>query len=118
MALKSDAKFKEKLTCGFKYELRNLVKFQPTTQKPENLTSMGSFCPKYVRFGQKRIERLSFIILNSDVKLCFQKWHEKLGEHSLWSTKKSEMYVMYIDGLLLSKAYNVSVRKFQRNFVS
>ena len=24
---------------------------------------------------------------------------------------------MYIDGLLLSKAYNASVRKFQRNYV-
>ena len=50
MTLKSDAKFKVKLTCGFKYDMRNLVKFHPTTQKSKNLFSMGSFSPKYTRF--------------------------------------------------------------------
>ena len=54
--------------------------------------------------------------LNSDVKLCFQKWDEKLGELLLQSTQKSGK--LYIEGFLLFKAYNVSVRKFQRNFVS
>ena len=29
MALKSDAKFKKKQTCGFKYDIRNLVNFHP-----------------------------------------------------------------------------------------
>ena len=47
MAPKSDAKFKEKLTCSLKYDIRNLVNFHPTTQKPENFFSIGSFCPKY-----------------------------------------------------------------------
>ena len=46
MTLKSDAKFKEKLTCSFKHDIRNLVNFHPTTQKSENYTSVGSFCPK------------------------------------------------------------------------
>ena len=59
--------------------------------------------------------------MNSDAKfeqiltLWFQKWHEKLGKF-LWDTQKSEK--LYIDGLFLFKAYNVSVRKFQRNYVS
>ena len=39
MTLKSNANFKEKLTCGFKYDMRNLVNFHPTTQKPENFFS-------------------------------------------------------------------------------
>ena len=47
MTLKSDPKFKEKLTCSFKHDLRNLVRFHPTTQKFENFTLTGSFCPKY-----------------------------------------------------------------------
>ena len=46
MALKSDAKFEEKLTLGFRYDMRNLVNFHPTTQKFKNFTSMGYFCPK------------------------------------------------------------------------
>ena len=50
MTLKSDdAKFKEKFACGFKY-----LNFHPASQKSENFTSMGSFCPKYMRFELKK----------------------------------------------------------------
>ena len=57
MTLKSDAKFKEKLTCGFKYDMKDLVNFYPTTQKSESFTSMGYFCTKYIRFEPKKIQR-------------------------------------------------------------
>ena len=50
MTLKNDAKFKENFTLGSKNDIRNLVNFYPTTQKSENFTSMGYFCPKYMRF--------------------------------------------------------------------
>ena len=54
MTLKSDVKFKEKVTCGFKYVVRNLVNFYPTTQKFEiwRLSSalVKNFCPKCRRF--------------------------------------------------------------------
>ena len=43
MTLKSDTKFKENLTCGFKYDMMNLVNFHPTIQKSENLFLMGFF---------------------------------------------------------------------------
>ena len=68
MTLKGDAKFKEKLTCGFKYDMNNFVNFHPTTQKSENFTSMGSFCPKYIRFELTNTGELSFMTLNSDAK--------------------------------------------------
>ena len=45
MTLKSDAKFKEKLTRGFKYYTRDLVNSHPTTQKSKNFTLMRYFCP-------------------------------------------------------------------------
>ena len=65
MALTSDAKFEEKLTLDSKNDMRNLVNFHPTTQKSENLTLMGYFCPKYMRFElKKNTEQLSFMILN------------------------------------------------------
>ena len=35
MTLKSDGKFKEKLTFSFKYDMKNLVNFHPTTQKSD-----------------------------------------------------------------------------------
>ena len=52
MKLKSDGKFKEKLTCGLKYDIKDLVNVHPTTQKSKN--SMGYFCPKYIRFELKK----------------------------------------------------------------
>ena len=43
-------KYREKLTCGFKYELGYLLNFHPTTQKFENFTSFDYFCRRYIRF--------------------------------------------------------------------
>ena len=43
MTLKSDAKFKEKLTCGFKYDMKDLVNF-----------------PKYIRFELKKYRGVVF----------------------------------------------------------
>ena len=37
MTLKGDAKFKGKLTCGLKYDIRNLVNFHASSQKSENM---------------------------------------------------------------------------------
>ena len=43
MTLKSDAKFKEKLACGFKYDMKDLVNF-----------------PKYIRFELKKYRGVVF----------------------------------------------------------
>ena len=53
MTLKNDARFKEKLTCDFKYDMRNLVNLHPTSEKSQNFTLMGYFCPNYMRFELK-----------------------------------------------------------------
>ena len=52
MTLKSNAKFKEKLTCGFKYDMKDLVNI-----------------PKYINFELKNTKELSFMTLNSDAKI-------------------------------------------------
>ena len=57
MTLRSDAKFEEKLTLGSKNDTRNLVNFHQTTQKFKNFTSMAYFCPNYMRFELKKIQR-------------------------------------------------------------
>ena len=82
MTLKSDAKFKEKLTCGFKYDMRNLVNFHPTTQKSKNFTPMGYFCPKYMRFELKKYRGVIFhdteqwckIWINPDLVVSKMAW--------------------------------------------
>ena len=35
MAMKNDAKFEEELTCQFKIDMRNLMNFDPSTQKAQ-----------------------------------------------------------------------------------
>ena len=37
MTLKGDVKFKRKLTCGLKNDIRNLFNFHASSQKSENL---------------------------------------------------------------------------------
>ena len=37
MTLKSDAKFKGKLTCGLKNDIKNLLNFHASSRKSENL---------------------------------------------------------------------------------
>ena len=59
MTLKSDAKSKEKLTGSFKCDMRNLNSHS-STQKFEKLTSMGSFCLKYIRLELKNTEEISW----------------------------------------------------------
>ena len=60
MTLKTDANFKEKLTCGLKYGMNILVNFHPTTQKSESFTSMRYFCPEYVKFELKKYRGVIF----------------------------------------------------------
>ena len=126
MTLKSDAKFKEKLTCGFKYDMKDLVNFHPTTQKSKNFTSMGYFCPKYMRFELKKYRGVIFhdteqwckIWIN--LTLWFQKWHEELGELSLEHSKVWK--IVYWSDLFVQSIYcnvlTATVRTFQRNYVS
>ena len=58
MTLKSDAKFKEKLS--FKHDIRNSVNFHPATQMFENFTSTGSFSPKYKGLRLKKYRGVIF----------------------------------------------------------
>ena len=43
MALKSDAKFEEELTCAFKNDMRNLQNFDSSTQKPKKKLLLNWF---------------------------------------------------------------------------
>ena len=64
MTLKSDAKFKGKLTRDMKNDLRNLVNFHASSRKPENLHLMGSFCPKHI----KEMEKYKRVAMSQDTE--------------------------------------------------
>ena len=46
MALKSNAKFEEKLTCGLENDMRNLANFHQSTRKCQNWDFDGVLLPK------------------------------------------------------------------------
>ena len=101
--------------------MRKFVNFHPTTQKSKSFNLVGYFYPTYMRFEIK-IQR-SYLSWHWTVMQNLNKpWPcgFKNGMRNWvnfhYSTQKSEK--LYIDGLFLSKAYNVSARKFQRNYVS
>ena len=54
MTLKNDAKFKGKLTRGFKNDKRNLVNFHESSQKPENLHLDELILWKHTKFKMKK----------------------------------------------------------------
>ena len=37
MTMKNDAKFQEELTCRFKFDMKNLMKFDPSTRKSKKI---------------------------------------------------------------------------------
>ena len=61
MRHKSDAKFKEKLTFGFKYDMKNLMNFHPTIQKSLKISLQGALIVQSIlRFELKKYRGIIF----------------------------------------------------------
>ena len=54
MTLKSDAKFDKKLTLGFKNDMKNLVNFNSSSGKSENLNFDGLLFSKVCNVSTKK----------------------------------------------------------------
>ena len=57
MTLKGDEKFKGKLTCGLKNELRNLVNFHTSSRKSGNLHSDELLLSKAYKDLDKKVHK-------------------------------------------------------------
>ena len=60
MTLKSDAKFKEKLTRSLRnldFGIRNSVNFHTSSQKPENLHSDGFLLSKTYKVSDEKVQK-------------------------------------------------------------
>ena len=78
MTLKSDAKFEEKLTLGSKNDMRNLVNFNVSSGKSENL----HFHVLFLLIASKvSAEKVVWAKKNTE-ELCCRKWYNDkvLGE--------------------------------------
>ena len=120
MTLKSDAKFKEKLTCGFKYDMSTLVHILTQPLKSPKILLWWDILSKVYEIWAKKIER-SFLSWHWIVRqnlinpiLRFQNLHEELDELSLEHPKVWKIvhwWALFVQSI-------VSDRKFQRNYVS
>ena len=52
--MKNDAKFEEDLTSQFKFDMRNLINFDPSTQKSQKFLFNGLFLAKYLMFQLRK----------------------------------------------------------------
>ena len=78
MTLKSDPNFIEKLTFCLKNDMRNLMNFNSSSGKSENLHFDEIFLSKVCNVSAKIIQT-SCVVKND---LWFQKWHKEFGEFS------------------------------------
>ena len=90
MTLKSDAKFKEKLTFGFKCDMRNLANFHPTTKKSKN-SFWWAFISQTGSWFQKMKWGIWLILMQAvaSLKICLESVSWKVQKNYLsWCWKK------------------------------
>ena len=61
MTLNGDAKFKEKLTGGLKNDIRDLVNFNMSSLKPENLHSDRLVLSKAYNVLDEKVQQKSYV---------------------------------------------------------
>ena len=116
------AEFEEKLTCGCKHHMRNLVNSHSTSKKSDNFFSMGSSFPEYTRYEQQKYRKVIF----EDIEKSFKIWINPvvvpskmawgIGWASILALKCLKKCILM--GSFCSKALNVSTRKCYKNYVS
>ena len=102
--MKSDAKFKEKLTV-VSNAMRNLLNFCPNHSKTGKFHFDGLFLSKLYEVWGKKYRGVIFHDTNPDLVIS------KMGWGIGWTFIRA-LKSLYIDELFLYKAYNVSARKF------
>ena len=96
--------------------MRNLMNFDRATQMSENFFPMSSFCPKYTKVWATKILR-SYLSWHWTVKQNLNKpWPFGFkNEHEVNSKERCKVWKNLL--WWVSKAYNVSTRKFHRNCI-
>ena len=93
MGVESDAKFEEKLALGFKNDMMNLVNFNASSVKSENLHfDVLLLSIAYIQFQLKKRRRVishdteEWSKLWRKTHFLFEKWHKKFDEfYNVWA---------------------------------
>ena len=86
MIMKNDEKFKEKLTCRFKIDVRNLTHFYSSTQKSQKFSFWWAAFDQSIMFVLKYYGGVIFLDTEEWCKISrgidssVRNWHEKFKE--------------------------------------
>ena len=116
MTLKGDAKFKGKLTCGLKNDIRNFVNFHASSRKSQNLHFDWMLLSKACKDLEKNTEELCFMTMKSDPKfeekltLVFKNDMKTLVNFHP-TTRKSKNFTLI--GYFCSKYMRFQLKKYR-----
>ena len=121
MTLKSDAKFKGKLTCGLKNNVSNLVNFHGSSQKSENLHFDPIVLSKAYKYLDEKIQK-SYVSLHWRVTQSLKKnW--LLVPKVTWAiwwifTQPLKSLKISLWWSILFKVFEFELKKIQRSYFS
>ena len=121
MTLKDNAKFKGKLTCGLKNDIRNLVNFHASSRKSEHLCFDRMLLSKVYKDLDEKIQK-SYVswqwrVMQSLKKNWLLVWKMTCRIWWIFTQPHSKVQKFNFDGLFLSRVYDVWAKKIQRSYV-
>ena len=118
MTLKGVAKFKQKLTCGLKNDIRNLVNFHTSSWKCENLHIDGLHLSKASKGLDEKVQK-RYVSWHWRVMQSLKKnWKNFMRNLMNFNASSGTSGNSHFDVLLLPIAHRVSAWKVQKNCVS
>ena len=122
MTLKGDAKFKGKLTCGLKNDIRNLVNFHASSRKSENLHFDGLLLSKAYKVLDEKVQK-SYLSWHWWVMQSLKKNWPLVPKNDMTNLVNFHMSSgksgnLHFDVLLLLIPCKVSAKKVQKSHLS
>ena len=122
MTLKSDAKFKRKLICGLKNDIKNLVNFHASSRKSENLHYDRILLFKSYKFLDKKIQK-SYVLWHWRMMQNFVKKLTLGSKNNMrilvnFNASSGKSKNLLFDVLLFSIACKVLTEKVRSNYLS
>ena len=122
MTVKGDAKFKRKLTCGLKNDIRILVNFHGSSWKSDNLHFDGFLLSKAYKVLDEKVQKnyLSWHLMSDAnfLKKLALGCKNDISNLVNFNTSSGKSENLHFDVLLLSITCKVSAKKLQQCYLT
>ena len=121
MTLKSDAKFKEKLTCCLENDMKNFANFHQSTRKSQNWNFDKTLLSKVENVWALNLQRSYVLWQWRMIQKLKRNWLVVLklswtSQNLTWALEKSKK--SFFNCLLVTKVYIIWATKVQRSCLS